>query len=246
MKRVMFIFLFVLGCSDYGVDLPNQSQSAIPRFPTANDSSQAREIALWFGEELTPSDSAVNLVFTTLHEIRSLVEDTNKFSQNVRDAVEAHFGLPWAPSQLIVEVDSTAFDQIRNNQYTGWESLPLSLQPDSVSIMGPPGNFVHLRFSGFYNPWRLRDYYAGLPGVIECEPNFRMWVAIMRISWVYPGIRNGELTYLFLDHSEAQHFFVYSEGKPVYRGVWAGGAGPKPEWWEYASQCIQNFALWGK
>lgn len=202
---------------------------------SSEDKSEAREIALWLGRNLTYSDLDYYEVMWSLNEIRYFYGAEYSFLKNIR------FQLPWISGQIIIKADSATTIAIKNEQYTGWETVDDSLRPSVVEHLGA-GDFFLIDTGKPYNPWILSDLYAQLPGIILAEPNLLgppVFPGTYPIIPVYLDERTG---YIF----NSSHYFEVQGEIMKFVGQLPYTGHPKPKWVLDAEYFIQNFAYWGK
>lgn len=205
------------------------------------DSIEAKEFALWLSCELSTSDSLVYELLYNLNYLRCVYENSFPvLNKNNR------FLPPWVISELCVKVDDTTAVLIKNHQYMGWDLLEASLKPDSIIQYPDILGWALLGFDEYYHPQRLAEIYSTLPGVIWSGPNGRCFTTLSGYPF-YPGLLNGELTYLFtLPPGMTQYYFYfkYVNGVPQHIGTWNRADEPEPSWWQEAKTNINNFETW--
>lgn len=205
------------------------------------DSIEAREFATWYSGELLPSDSLVFKLLYNLNYLRSVYGD----SFSVLDTWN-RFLAPWVIGQLVVRFDSTTASLINNNEYTGWDSIEVTLRPDSVLKYPDRFGIALFGFDEYYNPRRLAEIYETLPGVIWAEPNGIDFDGLSGFPF-FPGVSNNELTYLYPFLPGITHYYLYFKfigGEPQHIGTWDIINEPEPPWWQEAKKNIDWFNDW--
>jgi hypothetical protein len=244
-RREILVLLALLSfsCTKDPISTDPVVDTRIPLTYTSQDSAEARDLALWASTKIVPSDSLFNEMLYSINLLRYTFKD----SSTLQRAIGNRFMLPWVPTHLAIKFDSATAVLVRNGTYSGWSQLPPEAKFDSIE---PPDvlGWSLIMYSQRRNPWQLRKYYAGLPGVIICEPDgiiFAMGDLPIRTL-----IINGQMHYIFeedpLSGFGGLHYFYYQDDKPIYGGIFYNNPDPKPFWWEDAKKTYDGFSLWGK
>lgn len=204
---------------------------------SSEDESEAREIALWLGINLTYAHIDYYEVLWSINEIRYFQSVEYSFLDKLR------FQLPWIYGQIVIGADSSTSISIKNDQYIGWEILSDSLRPTLVKQLGP-GNVFLIDTEKFYNSWKLCEFYLELPGIMQAEPNFLSPPVFESIYPIFPVLIDGSLSYIFSWGN--LYYFNFDGENPKYIGSLPYIGDPKPDWVINTEYFIQNFAYWGK
>ncbi|MFA6598145.1 MAG: hypothetical protein WCS69_10510 [Ignavibacteriaceae bacterium] len=241
---VILISSFLLfSCSKNPVSTNTKIEPRIKLSYTSQDSSEARDLALWASSQLVPSDSEVDEMLYNINLLRYTYKDSS-ILQNV---IKQRFMLPWSPIRIAIKFDSVTAINVRNGTYSGWSALPSQAKYDSLKPPDELGWSI-IRYSQHRNPWQLCKYYASLPGVIYCEPD---GVIFADGSFpIYACIKNGQMNYIFVEKpllaSGTQYYFYYQDGQPNYAGIFYYNPDPKPIWWQDAKDTYEGFYFWGR
>ena len=165
-------------------------------------------------QSLTASDSSHERELYLLNNLRLTFRDSFLFVDSVR------FFPPWVPDMLLVGVDTLTATQINNGTYSGWDSLPPEMRPDSVGVIGKLGWGRIYPPTGFH-PVLLSEYYEQVPGVRYAEPNGMAWVDFPKVPLAIVHGDSGN-SYLFArgwPFPTAYHMFEYNSETPFYQGT---------------------------
>jgi hypothetical protein len=240
---IVTCFLF-LTCSNSPTSIDTRPFNRVHLTFSSADTVEAQDLALWVSTQLVPSESEVTEMLYSINYLRYCFKDSIVF----RSLLSERFLPPWTTTSLAVKFDSVTAVLVRNHTYSGWYLLPSRAKPDSVSPPDAMG-WSLVSYSQHRNPWRLCDFYSNLPGVVYCEPN---GIGFAGGTFpIFPGIRNGQMSYLFVDHNDLdvsgpQYFFYYENDAPMYAGIWSYQQNPRPSWWQEAMTSVDTFSYWGK
>ena len=210
------------------------------------DSVEGTNIALWFDGNLLAADSTKSRLMYSLKYLRQTYADSQTVHPSLDSVFLNRFFPPWVIGELSIGFDSTTAIQVRNHQYTGWNSLDIAIRPDTIlqapDLMGD----ALLGFSEPYNPARLAESYKTLPGVRWAEPNYAGY--ILGGYPVYPGKFSGEMGYVFLKNYDMEihgpfYYFQYKNGKPIFVGEWSGSTVSLP-WGSAVQESVDSFSVW--
>jgi hypothetical protein len=205
------------------------------------DSLEADNMALWFSGSLTTPDSLKYFLLYNLNYLRYYFSDSISIDSNITYDLRRQFHEPWVIGEILVKYNDSAASQILNGTYKGWELLDSSLLPDRGLNQVDELRWAYYRFNKRYNPQLLAHIYMALPGVVTAEPN------ALAYEWgfeLFPGIANGEMTYLFKRSGPRYYYFRYINGKPKFIGLWQWNMDPQPDWYSMALANIDSFETW--
>ena len=239
---ILSTFIF-FNCQKHGNPV-QPPENVIPSFSYSHDDSvEGSKIALWYDGGLLVSDTTKSRLMCSLKYIRQTFTNPDSQYPAAYYVVVNRFVAPWVIGELSVGFDSLNAIQVRNHQYLGWNTLPVSLRPDSIS-MPNNGQIAFLGFNEPYNPVRLAEYYKTLPGVLWAEPNYDFFLS--GAFPMYPGMHSGEMSYVFVETFGATIpgpylYYQFTNGKPTFVGQWSGG--PRP-WGSDVQESIDSFSVW--
>jgi hypothetical protein len=209
---------------------------------SAEDTLEAQILSCWFTGELLATDSLFSELLYSINYLRHVHGDSCSVLNKNR------FMAPWRIGELIVGFDAVTADQVRNHQYTGWDSLAEHLRPDSILEYPDRLGIALLGFDELYNPRRLADSYQELPGVRYSEPNAIGFITEATFP-IFPGWIDEEMSYVFVHGflylASRYSYFKYINTEPQYIGTYDILANePAPDWWPEAQSNIENFYTW--
>ena len=206
-------------------------------FYSAEDSSEAGELALWLGKELTYSQSDFHEVLWSLNEIRYFYHEDYNFLTSLR------FQLPWLTGEVIIRTDSLTSIAILSDQYSGWNLLNEIVQPESIEMISPRHVF-HIKTGKFQNSWALSKIYLTLPGIEDAHPNY-LGLELFNIFYpICPVYFDGKLSYIF--SWDKLYYFDFDGEMPKFIGIVSSEGEPDQEWLNRARDAMQNFQIWGQ
>jgi len=242
MKKLLCIlslfFLVNISCKT-STDAINTDDDSEPIFIyTKADSIEAIELAGWLCGWLLPTDS---LISDVLYKLR-LLRDTYGDSIAALDTSKRLL-LPWFSRRLEIEFDSSTAALVKNNNYSGWDSLDIRFQPDSIVFILNSPVLAFLRFKEYIHPRRLAEIYSELPGIIYAGPNYRNAYPILwRYPW-FPGWVDDKLTFLVPGNLQ-YYYFKYLDNQPVLIGKYDLVNDTVPYWWDEAKNTETVFWTW--
>jgi len=240
---IFAVICFLLSCQDLGT-LPNIPPARVSLSYSHDDSLEAKDLALWFGGTITPKESLVDQMLYSINYLRYVYRDSTQLFP--ASLFSQRFLAPWRTHYTSIKFDSSTAQLARSNQYSAWNTLPASARPDSVGDPDVLG-WTFAWYVDIRNPWRLCEFYSALPGVLGCEPAGIIFGG--GTFPIFPGIQDGEMTFIFVQNPyfpTAYHYFYYSNGKPIYGGVWKLSMDPKPAWYQQAKASIDTIYTWCK
>lgn len=243
MKRIFAFFLVALISCDNStepgkIDQPERNYSH-------EDSTEAIELAVWLYGKLNTTDSDVETVLYSINKLRDKYMDSSSVIDSI--ILKNRFRAPWKLGELVMKFDSVTAEQIRAGTYNGWITIESNLQPLETLRQVDNLGWASYRINASCNPWRIAEIYKNLPGVIFAEPN--LIDSISGLFPLYPGLADGEMTYLFVKNyflpgGGPMYFFKFNGDEPVYMGIWSRNMQPKPDWYDWAESNYENFYEW--
>ena len=219
---------FLLFVADYGKTIQTASE-------------EAQLMALSLSGELQPPQALAREIEAHLTQIRAQYG-------NIDAAINSlSYRQPWVPSRILIGVDATTIQQIKEDSYRAWDALNLKYQLSDKKIYS---SFVVLSFDGILHSRHLANLYADLPGVQYAEPDGYAGDT----PNIYPRSTPSGLTYLFryawgdcpsgCIYSKYWYFEITETG-PQFIGAWNPQDQPaQPTWWPDAQANIDQYRSW--
>jgi len=217
---------FILFAADFG--------KTIERLP----SDEAQLIAIYISEEIRPPLPLARNIEKHLTEIRVKYEGLDSIITHIS------FRPPWVPSCIIVGVDTTTDQMIRNGSYHAWDELNKEYQVSEIRLnqFDTPTPYAVLYFDGILHSRLLANFYTNLPGVRYAERNGYLG----DFSNVYPRNTATGFSYLFRNgwgdcpsgctYSKYWYFVIEPTG-PRLIGSWnTQEQSAQPSWWNEAQE----------
>jgi hypothetical protein len=203
------------------------------------DSTEAYNAALWFSGDLTPPDSLVSRHLFNLKYIRSVFADS--VSQ-----VSIRFQPPWEIGVLAVKFDDTTAALVRNGTYTGWDTLPPVLRPDSILEEPNEMGWAYFRFARPFHPARLADIYRNLRGVLYTEPNFvfNIFGFFTVIPWLVDGKYSYDFVFEVFGAGGDFEYFKFTQAAPDHAGTWSSQRDSVCSWCSEIPISPANYSTW--
>ena len=204
-------------------------------------SEEAQLIALSISGEIQPPQFLSHDIEAHLTQIRAQYG-------NIDTAINSlSYRPPWVPGRIIIGVDTTTNQMIKEGSYRAWDALNLKYQHSETKIHS---SFVVLSFDGILHSRHLATLYADLPGVQYAEPDGYVGDS----PNIYPRSTPSGLTYLFryawgdcpsgCIYSKYWYFIIMPTG-PQLIGSWDPQDQPsQPSWWSDAKENIDQYRSW--
>lgn len=198
--------------------------------PFTTTITEAKKIALFLSDNMTPPEDLSNSVLNEL----SLIRETYGSFYN-----QAY--ITYSPdveiSTFILLFDTATFQQVLSGNYHAWDELNSTY---NISEISHDSNYVILRSSDdFLNPYRLIELYSGLPGVAVAEPNYLCGDG----PYIHVNSTENGRTYLFVNGwgdcpsgciIHTYYYFKVLNSSPVFIGS-CKSSDPAPDWWTEAN-----------